>query len=59
MISQKSFNQGLKSVKIMADYLIQNIVPQEKIYSPLEIITKENLEFSQQDKWHYIDEKKA
>ena len=57
LISQKSFNQGLKSVKIMADYLIQNTIPQEKIYSPLEIITKENLEFSQQDKWQYIDKK--
>ncbi len=57
LISQKSFNQGLKSVKIMTDYLIQNNIPQQKIYSPLEIVTKENLEFSQQEKWQYIDEK--
>ncbi|UMB61857.1 substrate-binding domain-containing protein [Lutibacter sp. A80] len=56
LISQKSFNQGFKSVKIMADFLIQNSIPKEKIYSPLEIITKENLEFSQQEKWHYINE---
>lgn len=59
LISQKSFNQGLKSVKIMTDYLIQNSIPLQKIYSPLEIITKENLEFSQQEKWQYIDEKNA
>lgn len=59
LISQKSFNQGFKSVKIMTDYLIQNTIPQQKIYSPLEIITKENLEFSQQDKWHYIEVKKS
>lgn len=59
LISQKSFNQGLKSVKIMTEYLIQNSTPQKNIYSPLEIITKENLEFSQQDKWQYIDVKKA
>lgn len=59
LISQKSFNQGLKSVKIMTDYLIQNKIPQQKIYSPLEIITKENLEFSQQEKWHYINMKNA
>ena len=39
----------------MTDYLIQNSIPQQKIYSPLEIITKENLEFSQQDKWHYLE----
>ena len=59
LISQKSFNQGLKAVKIMTDYLIQNSIPLQKIYSPLEIITKENLEFSQQEKWQYIDEKNA
>ena len=43
----------------MAEYLIQNNVPHQKIFSPLEIITKENLEFSQQEKWHYIDEIKS
>ncbi|MFB9272993.1 MULTISPECIES: hypothetical protein [Flavobacteriaceae] len=43
----------------MTDYLIQNSIPQQKIYSPLEIITKENLEFSQQDKWHYIEVKQS
>lgn len=59
LISQKSFNQGLKSIRIMTDYLIQNKIPQQKIYSPLEIITKENLEFSQQEKWQYIDVKKS
>lgn len=58
LISQKSFNQGLKSVKIMTDYLIQNKIPLQNTYSPLEIITKENLEFSQQEKWHYINAKK-
>jgi len=53
LISQKSFNQGFKSVKIMADYLIQNLIPQQKVFSPIEIITKENLEFSQPNKWQY------
>ena len=43
----------------MTDYLIQNKIPQQKVYSPLEIITKENLEFSQQEKWLYIDEKNS
>ena len=59
LISQKSFNQGLKSIRIMTDYLIQNKLPQQKIYSPLEVITKENLEFSQQEKWHYINAKNS
>jgi len=58
LISQKSFNQGFKSVKIMVDYLIQNSIPPSKVYSPFEIITKENLEFSQQNKWEYNSEHK-
>jgi LacI family transcriptional regulator len=57
LISQKSFNQGFQAVKVMTDYLIQNIIPQSKIFSPLEIITKENLEFSQRNKWQYHTEK--
>lgn len=58
LISQKSFNQGFKSVKMMVDYLIQNKIPPTKIYSPLEIITKENVEFSQRNKWLYNKENK-
>ena len=57
LISQKSFNQGFQAVKVMTDYLIQNTIPQAKIFSPLEIITKENLEFSQRNKWQYHTEK--
>lgn len=59
LISQKSFNQGFKSVKMMVDYLIQNKVPPAKIFSPLEIITKENVEFSQRNKWLYSKEIKG
>jgi LacI family transcriptional regulator len=43
LISQKSFNQGYDSVSIISDFLLQNKVPTQKIYSPLEIITKENI----------------
>ncbi|MBG7629481.1 MAG: substrate-binding domain-containing protein, partial [Bacteroidetes bacterium] len=58
LISQKSFNQGFKSVKMMVDFLIQNSLPPLKVYSPIEIITKENLEFSQRNKWQYNSENK-
>lgn len=43
LISQKSFNQGYDAVSIMSDYLLQNKQPILKKYSPLEIITKENM----------------
>ena len=45
LISQKSFNQGYDSVIYMSDFLLKNIIPKKKIYSPIEILTKENLEF--------------
>ena len=45
LISQKSFNQGYESVIYMSDFLLKNITPKKYIYSPIEIITKENLEF--------------
>jgi LacI family transcriptional regulator len=45
LISQKSFNQGYDSVIYMSDFLLKNITPKKKIYSPIEILTKENLEF--------------
>lgn len=54
LISQKSFNQGYMSVKILADYLIQKIIPLKNILSPIEIITKENLAFSQRNKKAYL-----
>ena len=53
LISQKSFNQGFRAVKEIADFFIQNKIPKQNILSPLEIITKENLEFSQRNKWEY------
>ena len=43
LISQKSFEQGYDAVSVISDYLLQNKVPEKKIYSPLEIITKENI----------------
>lgn len=45
LISQKSFNQGYRSIIHMSDYLSKNITPKKKIFSPIEIVTKENLEF--------------
>jgi LacI family transcriptional regulator len=45
LISQKSFNQGYESIIYMSDFLLKNITPKKFIYSPIEIITKENLDF--------------
>ena len=37
----------------MTDYLVQNQQPAKQIFSPIEIITKENLEFSQRNRAEY------
>ena len=42
LISQKSFNQGYDAIHLISDYLIQNKNLKQKIFSPIEIITKEN-----------------
>lgn len=46
LISQKPFKQGYDSIKLMTDYLIEKKLPLAKIYSPIEILTKENVDFS-------------
>lgn len=43
LISQKPFKQGYNSIKLMTDYLIDKKLPEAKIYSPIEILTKENI----------------
>lgn len=50
LISQKSYDQGYKAVECMTEYFLKNgaIVPQ--IFSPIEIITAENVEFIQNKK---------
>ncbi len=42
LISQKPFEQGFDSIHLMADFLVKNKKPANKVYSPIEILTKEN-----------------
>ena len=50
LISQKSFDQGYKAIQRMTSYLIKSIDPLPKYLAPIDIITKENLEFNFRDK---------
>ncbi|OIQ41848.1 MAG: hypothetical protein BM563_00620 [Bacteroidetes bacterium MedPE-SWsnd-G1] len=43
LISQQSFNQGYNAIKLMVDFLIEKKLPTSKMYSPIEILTKENI----------------
>ena len=53
LISQKSFNQGYKSIITMVNYLIHKVKPDLEIPTPLEIVTKENVEFIEYDMRRY------
>jgi len=46
LISQKPFKQGYNSIKLMTNYLLEKKQPSAKLYSPMEILTKENINFS-------------
>ncbi|APZ45463.1 hypothetical protein BW723_03740 [Polaribacter reichenbachii] len=43
IISQRSFDQGYKSIHILTDYLIYNKKPNNKVYLPIDILIKENI----------------
>jgi len=56
LISQKSFNQGYKSIKTMSNYLIHKEIPSNEIPTPLEIITNENYKYSHSEERKYYDQ---
>jgi LacI family transcriptional regulator len=56
LISQKSFNQGYNSVITMSNFLIHKEKPNKELSTPLEIITKENIAFSQFNRRTYFNE---
>ena len=56
LISQKSFNQGYKSITTMANYLVHKEIPSNEIPTPLEIITKENYKYSHSEERKYFNE---
>lgn len=45
LITQKPFEQGYSGIKLLADYLLQGKKPKTIHYSPIEIITKENIDY--------------
>lgn len=45
LISQKPYFQGYKGIKLLSDLLLLDKKPDSIYYSPIEIITKENIDF--------------
>lgn len=46
LISQKPFDQGYEAIRLLADYLLQNKIPNQKNYLPIDILTKENVKYN-------------
>tara|TARA_R110001592_G_scaffold312635_3_gene588018 strand:+ start:1812 stop:2855 length:1044 start_codon:yes stop_codon:yes gene_type:complete len=46
LISQKPFDQGYESIRLLTDYLIHNKVPKPKIHLPIDILIKENVAYN-------------
>jgi len=49
LISQKPFAQGYEAIHLMADFLVKNKMPASKIYSPIDILTKENARYNERN----------
>lgn len=43
LISQKPFDQGYESIRLMSEFLIKKKPPHNKMYLPIDILTKENV----------------
>ncbi len=56
LISQKPFDQGYESVRILVDFLLKNKVPESKIYLPIDILTKENVMYNDVNQWLFEKE---
>lgn len=46
LISQKPFDQGYDSIRIMSQFLLKNEKPNNKHYLPIEILIKENVAYN-------------
>lgn len=54
LISQRSFNQGYEAVRMMFEFLIQKQIPERKVYSPIQIIIKENVDYDSRYKQLFL-----
>ena len=56
LISQKPFNQGYEAIHLMVDYLVKGKNPIAKHYSPIDILTKENVRYNERNELLYENE---
>ncbi|MGB5417704.1 substrate-binding domain-containing protein, partial [Algibacter sp.] len=54
LISQKPFDQGYESVRLLAEYLIKNDIQNKKLYMPIDILTKENVKYNERHEFMHL-----
>lgn len=59
LISQKTFEQGLEGIRLLVDYLTKKKTPTKKIYLPIDILTKENVQYNESSQYHFEQEVSA
>tara|TARA_R110002050_G_scaffold53118_2_gene120824 strand:+ start:54075 stop:55166 length:1092 start_codon:yes stop_codon:yes gene_type:complete len=56
LISQKPFEQGYESIRLMVNYLNKKTIPNNKIYLPIDILTKENVIYNERSEFMFENE---
>lgn len=56
LISQKPFDQGYESIHLMTNFLVKKKEPARKIYSPIDILTKENAKYNERTEIEFQNE---
>jgi LacI family transcriptional regulator len=59
LISQKPFDQGYESTRLLADFLLKNKILSNKIYLPIDILTKENVKYNERSESMFENEHAA
>ncbi len=55
LISQKPFDQGYESIRLLSDYLLKNEIQSNMLYLPIDILTKENVRYNERNEFMYLD----
>ncbi|MFI1772373.1 substrate-binding domain-containing protein [Thalassobellus citreus] len=56
LISQKPFDQGYESIRLMVNYLNKKTITNNKIYLPIDILTKENVVYNERSEFMFENE---
>jgi len=57
LISQKPFDQGYESIRLLSDYLLKSHTTNSKLYMPIDILTKENVKYNERNAFKLIGER--